>query len=73
MLAWWDEIRRSRKEASDASEAAELCLSATVWAWRKAEDRPVWAAAMIELAKGAGAPRRRIVWGEDIPMPSLEW
>jgi hypothetical protein len=68
----WGEIRRCRQVASDYSDAAEMCLTATIWALRRTEDRWRWAARVVELSKGAGAPRR-IVWGEEIPMPPLLW
>ena len=69
----WREARRCREEDSDFSEAAELCLTATIWAWRRTEDREDWAESVVELSKGAGAPRPRRVWGEESPMPSLLW
>ena len=64
MTAWW-EARRCRDEDSHFSEAAALCLTATIWAWRRTEDREDWAERVVELSKGAGAPRRRRLGGGD--------
>jgi hypothetical protein len=71
MIAWW-EARRCRDAASDYAEAAEMSLTATIWAWKRVEDRHQWATRVIELSKGAGAPRS-IVWGEESPMPGRLW
>jgi alpha-beta hydrolase superfamily lysophospholipase len=71
MIAWW-KIRRYRDEVLDDSDAAEMCMTAAIWAWTRAEDRRRWAMRVIELSKGAGAPRS-ILWGEESPMPGQVW
>jgi hypothetical protein len=71
-MSAWQGTRRYRDQEADYADAAELCRTAAIWAWTKAEDRREWARRVIELSKGAGAPRN-IVWGQKSPMPDRVW
>jgi hypothetical protein len=71
MIAW-RETRRFREQASDYADAAELCVTAAIWAWTRPEGRRQWAMRVVERSKGAGAPRN-ILWGEGSPMPDRLW